>query len=116
MKQGFSNRRDFLKTSAAASGMALLTGIQAKANSNNPSLKAATRIRFAVININHNHIYGMTEAVKRGGGELVWIYAKEPELVAAFMKQFPEAKLARSEQEVLEDSSLQLILSSGYSR
>jgi len=113
MKQGFSNRRDFLKTSAAASGMALLTGIQAKANSNNPSLKAATRIRFAVININHNHIYGMTEAVKRGGGELVWIYAKEPELVAAFMKQFPEAKLARSEQEVLEDSSLQLILSSG---
>jgi predicted dehydrogenase len=113
MKQGFSNRRDFLKSSAAASGMALLTGIQAKANSNNPSLKAATRIRFGVININHSHIYGMTEAVKRGGGELVWIYAKEPELVAAFMKQFPEAKLARSEQEILEDNSIQLILSSG---
>ncbi len=111
MKQGVSNRRDFLKTSAAASGIALLTGIQAKANSS--TLKAATRIRFGVININHNHIYGMTEAVKRGGGELVWIYAKEPELVAAFMKQFPEAKLARSEQEVLEDNSIQLILSSG---
>ncbi len=40
-------------------------------------------------------------------------HAKEPELVAAFMKQFPEAKLARSEQEVLEDNSIQLILSSG---
>ncbi|MEY2902794.1 MAG: hypothetical protein RLY89_1900 [Bacteroidota bacterium] len=113
MKQGLSNRRDFLKNSAVASGMALLTGIQAKANANGASLKVATRIRFGVININHNHIYGMTEAVKRGGGELVWIYAKEPELVAAFMKQFPEAKLARSEQEVLEDNSIQLILSSG---
>jgi len=113
MKQQFSNRREFLKASAAASGMALLTGVKASANPISPSLKAATRIRFGVININHNHIYGMTEAVKRGGGELVWIYAKEPELVAAFMKQFPEAKLARSEQEVLDDSSIQLILSSG---
>ena len=111
MKHGLSNRRDFLKTSASVSGISLLTSIGAKAN--NQAIKAATRIRFGVININHNHIFGMTEAVKRGGGELVWIYAKEPDLVAAFCKQFPEAKLARSEQEVLEDSSIQLILSSG---
>ncbi len=71
------------------------------------------RIRFSVININHNHIYGMTDAVTRGGGQLVSFYAKEPDLVAAFSKHYPQAKLAGSEKEILEDNSIQLILSSG---
>jgi predicted dehydrogenase len=69
------------------------------------------RIRFAAIGLNHGHIYGQTEAVIRGGGELVWVYAKEPELVAAFQKRFPQARLARSEKEVLEDGTIQLVVS-----
>ncbi|HEY2432558.1 MAG TPA: Gfo/Idh/MocA family oxidoreductase, partial [Vicinamibacterales bacterium] len=68
------------------------------------------RIRFSVIGVNHDHIYGMTNAVTRGGGELVAVYAKEPELAAAYAKRFPQAKIARSEQEVL-DSDVQLVLS-----
>jgi len=71
------------------------------------------RIKFGVININHPHIYGMTQAIKRGGGELVALYAKEPELVADYLKAYPEAKLAKSENEILEDPSIHLILSSG---
>lgn len=67
-------------------------------------------IRFSVIGVNHDHINGMTNAVIRGGGELVAVYAKEPELAAAYVKRFPQAKLARSEQEVLE-SDVQLVLS-----
>ena len=51
------------------------------------------------------------EAVKRGGGELVSFYAKEPDLVAAFAKRFPQAKLARSEKEILDDNSIQLVAS-----
>jgi predicted dehydrogenase len=47
----------------------------------------------------------------RGGGELVSFFAKEPELASAFAKRFPGAKLARSEREILEDSSIQLIVS-----
>ena len=39
--------------------------------------------------------------------------AKEPDLVAAFVKRFPQAKRARSEKEILEDPSIQLVLSSG---
>ncbi len=70
-------------------------------------------LKFAVVGINHAHIYSQTNAVLRGGGELTWLYAKEPELVAAFQKQFPQAKLARSEDEVLEDKSVKLVLSSG---
>lgn len=69
------------------------------------------RIRFSVIGLNHGHINGQTRAVQRGGGELVSFYAKEPDLVAAFAKTFPEAKLARSEKEILEDGSIQLVVS-----
>jgi hypothetical protein len=70
------------------------------------------RLRFAVIGINHNHINSQVGAVLRGGGELVWLYAREPDLVKDFQKRFPQAKLARSEDEVLQDSSIQLVLSS----
>src|SRR6476620_5446922 len=67
-------------------------------------------IRFSVIGVNHDHTNGMTNAVIRGGGELVAVYAKAPELAAAYVSRFPQAKLARSEQEVLE-SDVQLVLS-----
>jgi len=66
-------------------------------------------IRFAVIGLDHNHIYSMTAAVIRGGGELVWVYATDAKQLAAFQKLFPSAKLARSEAEILEDRSIQLI-------
>jgi len=69
------------------------------------------RIRFGVIGVNHGHITGMTSAVIRGGGELVWLYAKEPDLAKAFLERFPAAKLARSEDEILQDGSLQAVLS-----
>jgi predicted dehydrogenase len=70
-----------------------------------------TRIRFAVIGLNHGHINSQTSAVIKGGGELVWVYAKEPELLADFQKRFPQAKLARNEQEIFSDNSLHLIVS-----
>lgn len=70
------------------------------------------RLRFAVIGINHGHIYSQVGAVQRGGGELVWMYAKEPDLVKTFQTRFPQVKLARSEDEILQDSSIQLVLSS----
>lgn len=66
-------------------------------------------IKFAVIGLDHNHIYSMTAAVIRGGGELAWVYATDAKQLAAFQKLFPSAKLARSEAEILEDRSIQLI-------
>ena len=71
------------------------------------------KIKFSVIGINHSHIYGMVDAVTRGGGELVSFYVKEPDLASAFAKKYPKAKPARNKKEILEDSSIQLILSSG---
>src|SRR5262245_1059402 len=75
-----------------------------------PSTRTPPMIRFSVIGLNHDHINGMTNAVIRGGGELVAVYAKEADLADAYIKQFPQAKLARSEQEILE-SDVQLVLS-----
>ena len=113
-----SDRRKFLKKASVLSGMYLLSGLENKVKSETllPATSKpviANRIKFAVINIDHPHIYGMTDAIKRGGGELVALYAKQPELSAAFLKTYPEAKLAKSEDEILEDTSIHLILSSG---
>ncbi|MFY8007641.1 MAG: Gfo/Idh/MocA family protein [Sediminibacterium sp.] len=109
-------RRNFLRRSAAAAGLALLGSnsfSQRYLPGPPPPPPTNPRIRFSVININHNHIYGMVDAVTRGGGLLVAFYAKEPALVAEFSARYPNAKLARSKEEILEDNSLQVILSSG---
>src|SRR5262245_17472010 len=74
--------------------------------------KAASRIRFAVIGVNHSHIYGQVDAVVRGGGELVAFHANEPELAAEFARQHPNARQVSDERAILEDSSIQLVLSS----
>jgi predicted dehydrogenase len=73
---------------------------------------ARPRIRFSVIGINHSHINSQVNSVLRGGGELVSLYAAEEDLASAFMKTFPQVKRARTEKEILEDPSIQLVLSS----
>jgi len=55
----------------------------------------------------------MIQAVRNGGGELVSFYAKEPDLAADFYKRYPGVKNVRSEDEILNDESIRLILSSG---
>jgi predicted dehydrogenase len=108
----FFSRRNFLKDSATiAAGTGLLSALPSVLQAS--TSKVATRIRFSVIAINHGHIYGMIKAVQNGGGEMVAVYAKEPDLLAAFVKQYPTVKVAKSEAEILEDESIQLILSSG---
>jgi predicted dehydrogenase len=68
------------------------------------------RIRFSAIGLNHGHINGQVSLMLKSGGELVSFYASEPELVADFSKRFPQAKLARDVREILEDRSIQLIV------
>lgn len=122
MKKSDNQRRNFLKESVASAAglMALpmlsneaLGHIKTEKVTPRPISKYDTpRIKFAVIGMNHGHIYGQVEAVIRGGGELVSYYAKEADLVAAFAKRYPKAKQATNEKEILEDKSIQLVLSS----
>lgn len=105
------NRRQFIKNSSkAAAGMALTASL---AHPDITTTPKAAKLRFSVIGINHGHIYGMTDAVTRGGGQLVSFYAKEADLAAAFVKKYPFVRQVKSEKEILEDNSIQLILSSG---
>jgi predicted dehydrogenase len=112
------NRRSFLKQSLAfGAGFASLSAL---GNTLRPTMedlhegnsrKPLASVRFSVIGLNHGHIYGQTEAMIRGGGQLVGFYAKEAELADAYAKRYPDAKRASSEKEVLEDSTIQLIVS-----
>lgn len=70
-------------------------------------------IRFAAVGLNHGHIYGQVKALLGASAELVSFYAREPELVAQFAQAFPQARLARSVEEVLEDESIHLVASAG---
>lgn len=116
-----AGRRKFIQSVTKASGLMLLAPLAGAANfkhiesakKQDPVVIPPVKIKFAVININHPHIYGMTDAIKRGGGELVSVYAKEADLLAAFVKAYPDVKQAKSEAEILEDASIQLVLSSG---
>lgn len=117
-----ANRRKFLRQSlASTAGLFTTTLPQAYSNIAGPTAVRGNQskhanpslppVRFAVIGLNHGHIYGQVDAVVRGGGTLVSCYAKEPDLLAAFTKRYPEVKVARSENEILEDNTLQLIVS-----
>jgi predicted dehydrogenase len=118
-----ANRRKFIKQSLAlATGFGATTlpehlygasvnRITEEAGNHPTAASQKASIRFSTIGLNHGHIYSQTEAMIRAGGELVMFYAKEPDLVEAYAKRYPQAKLARSEKEILEDTSIQLIIS-----
>ncbi|HPR01784.1 MAG TPA: Gfo/Idh/MocA family oxidoreductase [Saprospiraceae bacterium] len=118
-KETHKPRREFIKQSIAA--MALTTaGIPSswatrpvkveKVQPVQPGFPEQP-IKFSVIGMNHGHIYGQIGAMQRAGGILVAYYAVEPELMEQFNKRYPEAKPARSADEIYEDTSIQLILS-----
>jgi predicted dehydrogenase len=67
------------------------------------------KIRFSALGLNHNHIYGQARMLLDAGAELVSYYAPEPELAAEFGSKYPQARLARSAQEIIEDESIHLI-------
>jgi predicted dehydrogenase len=68
-------------------------------------------VRFGVIGINHNHIYGQVDLMLRAGAELVTVFAREADLLRAFAAKYPQARVAGSADEILADESLQLIVS-----
>lgn len=124
-----SNRRKFLRQSfASAAGLAAAGIIPAELFGHDlhstmrpeeiilkperrPALKNS--INFSVIGLNHGHIYGMVDSLIGGGGKMVSVYAKEPDLLQAFTKRYPGVKSAKSEDEIIGDSSIQLVASAG---
>jgi predicted dehydrogenase len=119
-----AGRRSFLKTMGAAGMLSALPeaafGLhpgsgpiehEVAAPGGDVDAKPKYSIKFGVIGLDHNHIMGITAAVIRGGGELVAFYSTLPKEVAAFQKVYPHARLAKSEDEILSDPSIQLVAS-----
>ncbi|NUQ28934.1 MAG: Gfo/Idh/MocA family oxidoreductase [Acidobacteriaceae bacterium] len=107
-------RRSFLQ---AAGSVGLISALRGHANAQiahetvSPAAQKAPEhsINFAVIGLDHYHIMGMTAAVQRGGGKLVSVYATSDKALADFRARFGDVKLARSEDEILNDPSIQLV-------
>jgi len=119
-----SDRRSFLKTMGAAGMLSALPeaafGLHAGggqiANEVAPpgfdaSAKPKFTIKFGVIGLDHAHIMSITAAVIRGGGELVAFYSTLPKAIASYQKIYPNARLARIEDEILNDPQIQLVAS-----
>jgi len=66
-------------------------------------------IKFAVIGLDHNHINGITDTMRRSGGELVSVHSIDRQALAGFQKRYDGVRVARSEDEILNDSSIQLV-------
>lgn len=125
-------RREFLLRAGWIGGAAMLAGMPESAiamagvgggrpgrgvieSVNLPQQEAElpkNHIKFGVCGMSHDHIYGMIGAVQRGGGELVAAWGGEEDKLAAFKTQFPDSKIVRTQEEILDDPSIQLVLSS----
>ena len=64
---------------------------------------------FSATHLDHGHIYGMTNALLEAGGTLKYVYDPDPEKVARFMKAYPQAIAARTEEEALQDKDTHMI-------
>jgi predicted dehydrogenase len=109
------SRRTLVKASVgAAAGLAVSRAVPGGLAQAAPAVQRgrnAERIRFAAIGMDHGHLYGQTDAVIEGGGDLVSYFTEDPRQAAAYGRRYPQAKLAGSEQEILEDASLHLVVS-----
>jgi predicted dehydrogenase len=67
-------------------------------------------IKFAAIGLNHSHIYGQVDCLLREGAEFVGFHAPEDFLAEPFGQKYPQAKRVADRRAILEDPSIQLIL------
>jgi predicted dehydrogenase len=127
MSTSFTHRREFLKQVGSLGSAAIMAGLpesvlaQGGGAARNVEDAVAPvqvedapkyHIKFAVCGMSHDHIYGMIGAVTRGGGELVAAWGGEEDKLAGFRKRFPDVKIVKTQDEILDDPSVQLVLTS----
>src|ERR1700691_1507075 len=122
-----TGRRDFLKHTGLIGSVAMMAGVPAGAMALGAEQSPVTEqavppaqadeapkyhIKFAVCGMSHDHIYGMIGAVQRGGGELVAAWGGEADKLTQFRKRFPDVKIVATQDEILDDPTVQLVLTS----
>ncbi len=66
---------------------------------------------IAAAHLDHGHIYGQCGGLTEAGAEIKWVFDPDPAKVQAFVAKYPQARPARSLDEVLEDPAVQLVAS-----
>ena len=66
---------------------------------------------FSAIALDHGHIFGMCNGLTEAGATLKYVYDPDPEKVAKFKELFPQAIVAESEEQVLNDPETKLVAS-----
>ncbi|MGK9220556.1 MULTISPECIES: Gfo/Idh/MocA family protein [unclassified Microbacterium] len=64
---------------------------------------------FAAVGLDHGHIFGMTDGLLGAGATVTWVFDENPERAAAFAEKYPTARIASSEQQVLDDPDVRLV-------
>jgi predicted dehydrogenase len=73
-----------------------------------PAVKPGEFI-FAAAHLDHGHIFGQCGGLVEAGATLKWIYDPDPAKVALLLKNHPEAKTARSINEILDDPEVRMV-------
>lgn len=122
-----AGRRNFLRQAGLMGSVAMMAGLPEGALAAGgltagaaehavapaqPEQSPEHHIKIAVCGMSHDHIYGMVGAVQRGGGELAAAWGGEADKLAQFSRRFPAAKIVKTQDEILEDPSVQLVLTS----
>lgn len=66
---------------------------------------------FAAVGLDHGHINGMCNGLIEAGGQLRWVYDRDPDTVAQFRRRYPGVQAAPTEESVLADARVHLVAS-----
>ncbi|HMP89503.1 MAG TPA: Gfo/Idh/MocA family oxidoreductase [Kiritimatiellia bacterium] len=64
---------------------------------------------FAAAALDHGHIYGQVNGLREAGGTLKWVYDPDDGKTENFIRNYPECRVARSLDEILDDTHVTLV-------
>ncbi len=70
---------------------------------------APGEFNFAAAFLDHGHIHGQTNGLKDAGGTLKWVYDPDPQKVDDFLEKNPEAQVASSYRQILDDPEIHMV-------
>lgn len=74
----------------------------------NPVVKAG-EFAFAAAHLDHGHIFGQCNGLLEAGAYLKWVFDPDEKKVANFKQKYPQAKVARALEEILDDPHVKLV-------
>src|SRR5512134_1068146 len=79
-----------------------------------PTGKAAPVVRpgefaFAVMHLDHGHIYGQCNGLIEAGATLTKVYEPDPAKADRFVATYPQATVVRDPRDILEDPAVRLV-------